>query len=161
MDIKKLFKVLGMPTVYTADELGCSKALKTQIAKVISNAPASGLLYVSGNASPIVTGMFEDGRKVAAVDYLEYFEGKFSDTSDYQLPPKRKGQVTLVYNLGKEAVKNYEYSAKLLKGLISRYSDEGVCVLEGQLTPSTFNLTYGLDIVNKMAIKAPQEKVWV
>ncbi len=156
---KSIFTVLGMPPIVHINDTGAGPKTKEAVKGLIQRAPQQGVLIVSGVSSPILVGLFEKGRKVAAVDYLEVFDLKFSD-EDISLPPPREGQVTLIYNVGSEPVKDFSYSSKLLKGLILKYSTRGLVILETTLSPNNLNLKYGYDYKNKVVIPYKKEEVW-
>ena len=79
--------------------------MKKRALSVIEKAPHSGgKLVITGVSSPVMQGFYENGRKVAAVDFYEVFNAKFTD-EPYEMPPARQGQVTLIYNVGQEQAK--------------------------------------------------------
>ena len=156
---KAVFRVMGLPKVISFEETGIKNAALAKAKAAIEHAPMTGKLVVSGVSSPILQGLFEKGRKVAAINFADMFNAKFTDTQ-FELPPPRAGQVTLIFAVGKEPVKNYEYSAKLLQGLINSYEALGLVIVETHLTPSTFNLQYGLQFKNKLSIPVKEEEEW-
>jgi len=158
--VEKVFKVLGLPKIIRINDTGAGPAVKRQVEKAIAHAPEVGRLIISGTASPVMQGLFKNGRKVAAISFLDLYNAKFTEDA-LELPPPRANQVTLIYAVGKEPVKNFEYSSKLLQGLMSSYESSGLVIIETHLSPSTFNMTYGLDILNKLSIPTKNEEVWI
>ena len=155
----KVFQVMGLPKVTSFAETGIKAAGLRQANKAITNAPQVGKLVVSGVSSPVMQGLFEQGRKVAAIDFFEMFNAKFTDDS-YPMPPAKEGQVTLIYRVAMEPVKDFGYSAKLLQGLINTYSAMGLVIIETHLTPATFNMQYQTDFQNKLVIPPKKEEQW-
>lgn len=156
---KKVFQLMGFSIPLMFEDTGIKTAGLKQATSALKSAPQTGKLVVSGTASPMMVGFFEQGRKVAAINYFELFNAKFTD-EPYELPPPRKNQVTLISEVGKEPVKNFEYSAKLLQGLIASYESLGIVIIETHLTPSTFNMQYGVNFTNKLIIPKKDEVVW-
>ena len=155
-----IFTVLGMPPIVPIEDTGAGIKTKELVAKLIVNAPQSGTLIVSGISSPILVGLFEQQkRKVASIDYFEFFNTKFSE-EEFSFPPPREGQVTLIYNAGREPVKDFGYSSKLLQGLITKYSSKGLVILETHYSPSALNLKYGFSYANVVTIPPKKEVVW-
>lgn len=156
---KKVFSVMGLPPVVTFEETGIKAAGLKAAQNAIDHAPEKGKLVVSGVSSPILQGLFEQGRKVAAISYLELFNAKFTD-KEFSMPPVRAGQVTLIYDVGREPVKDFVYSSKLLSSLINSFEASGLVIVETHLTPSNFNLQYSFDFKNKLTIPKKEEVVW-
>ena len=155
-----IFKFLELPRIVSWEETSINAPTRKRADSIIINAPMKGAqLVISGVSSPVMQGFYQNGRKISAVDYYEVFNAKFTD-EPYEMPPARQDQVTLIYNVGKEPVKNFEYSSKLLQGLINKFSANGLVVVETTLTPSTFNMQYGLDFKNKLSIPIKPEAVW-
>lgn len=159
MDASKVFKILGLPKIVMWEETGIKPANLRRIKDAIKKAPVEGQLVVSGVSSPVIQELYAQGRKVVAIDYVDVFNARFTD-EDINLPPKRVGQVTLIYNVGNEPVKNFEYSSKVLMTLLNKYSSTGLVVIETPFTPSNLNLQYSMDIKNKFVIPAKEEVVW-
>jgi len=157
--MKLVFRTLGMPKWVNLEETDLKSAGKHKFHEIVEKAPKIGKLIVNGASSPLVQELFKKGRKVAAINYYELFNAKFTE-EPIEIPPTRDGQVTLIYEVGKEPIKNYEYSAKLLQGLISKYSQNGLVIIETHLAPSAFNTAYGQDIQNKLSIPLKKEEVW-
>lgn len=157
--VKQVFKIMGLPNAVSFDETGIKPSALKRIQASIEKAPQVGTVIISGVSSPVLQQLFENGRKVAAVDYLEFFNAKFTE-EQYNQPPTRAGQVTLIYNIGREPVKDFLYSSKLLQTLITKYNTSGLAVLETHLTPSTFNMQYQMDVKNKFIIPPVEEEVW-
>lgn len=152
------FRILGIPSVIPWEDTAVKPSVKTKILTAIPKAPKEGLLLISGTSSPILQEFFKIGKKIAAIDFIEYFNSRHND-NDYQLPPARPEAVTLIYNVGKEPVNNFTYSSKVLQGLMSKYS-RGLVVIETDMTPSNFNVQYGLNLQNKFSIPRKPDEVW-
>lgn len=154
-----IFKIMGMPKVTSWEDTGIKPATLRRTQEMVRGAPMSGVLIVSGISSPVVQELFKKGRKVAAIDYVELFNARFTE-EDYTLPSVREGQVTVIFNVGAEPVKNFEYTSKILQSLLSKFGNTGLCIVETHLSPSNFNTQYGLDIKNKLIIPKKEESVW-
>lgn len=159
MAMSQVFKILGLPRVVSWEETGIKPAALRRTKEAISKAPENGKLVVSGVSSPVIQELYAQGRKIAAIDYVDIFNAKFTN-EEINLPPTRVGQVTLIYNVGNEPAKNFEYSSKVLATLLSKYSATGLVVIETSLTPSNFNLQYSLNVKNKLVIPALEEILW-
>ena len=161
MDTRKVFRALGIPTDTEWSATGASPATIEQAKMAVQRAPEKGTILISGIATPFLAEAYAIGKQVAAIDYLEYFDSKFKDLDDQLgLPPARKGQFTMIYNINKEPVKDYGYSSKLLQGLITKYSG-GIVILQTEMTKNSFNIAYGMSVVNSLIIRRKKEEEWV
>jgi len=158
-DVGKVFKVMGLPKVVTWEETGIKPATLRRTQEAIASAPQEGQLIISGVSSPVIQEFYKQGRKVTAIDYVDLFNSKFTD-EEINLPPARAGQVTLIYNVGNEPAKNFEFSSKILGALLKKFAANGLVVIETSLTPSNFNLQYSMNIKNKFIIPMVEEDLW-
>ena len=158
---KTLYQLRGLPIYYFGLTYSDTKlpqlkyeALQLKIAK----APTSGVLLVSGCAAPIVNQLMET-RKVMGVDFIEYYEERFTDKESSTLP---NAPVVVLYGVGSEPARNSEYAARLLQSIIGQYkSSETLLIIETELTKSNFMTKYGIDIKNSVVVPLKEEEAWI
>lgn len=159
--LKFMLKHLGLPAriaTETYDKVEGVRSVIEKFREKIFNAPTTGVLLISGTASPIVLQFMDMGRKVAGVSFVDYYDSQF--TEDKEPPPVK--DVVLIYGVGIEPAKNPEYSGRLLNSLIDFYKNKEVLVIvETPLTLTNFAIRYGIDFSNKKALPLKKEKAWV
>lgn len=159
---KSAYSILGLPAHYHGITYEDTKLVPTRqkaIEESINRAPSSGLLLVSGTASPIVNQCISMGKKTIGISFPELFDERFNSGDNDSHP---NSPVVLVFDVGLEAAKSKEFSATILNSIISYYkSRETLLIIETQLTPSNFVTTYGLSIKNTLTIPQKEEEAWV
>jgi len=135
-----------------------SKVKQEMLRQKIFKAPETGTLLVSGTAGPIINQLYQMGRKCAGLSLIEYFESKLQ--SEGEKPPV--SEVIFLYGVGNEPAKSGEYGGKLISGLMEYCKNRGyLLVIETHLSPTNFEVRYGINITTKISIKLKAEDAWL
>ena len=162
-DMKKLkFPFLGLPRRFvdeTLEKTTLAKARYKHFNDVMFKAPQEGVLLVSGTCGPVVNHLYEQGRDITGVNFVEYYEATFTENGRGSLP---KSDVLVVYSVGAEPAKSKDFGTKLL-GLIMEHAKNNnqLLVLETHLSKRDFEVSYGISIVNHYKLELKKEQIWV
>ena len=158
--LKRILKFHGVSETLSWDDTATPPSKRAVYEKAIANSPPSGLLLVNGTASPVMIDYLNAGKKISAIDYLEYYDSALSK-EEFEFPPIKDDHVVLIYNVGLEpSIKSYDFTSKLLHRLLKRYQG-GIVVIQSNRPLMKFNVDYSTNIVNYMQIPLKSEAVWV
>lgn len=130
------------------------QALRDKIAK----APKKGVIVVTGTCCPIVNELFNDGRTIVGFSFSEYYDARFSSENEVDKPKPAK--VVVLRSVGKEPAKNFEYSTKLIQGIMEYYANS-LLIIETHLTKNAFETTYGIIVANHVSLLKKEEEPWL
>ena len=150
-----------LPLRYVQETFEGTTMAKTQI-KILDEklyrAPKSGILLITGTAGPIVNHLWQQGRRVVGMSFVEYFDGRFSD--DRLVP--LKADVVVLHGVGNEADGKKSFSTVLLTGIMDIYKNrETLLIIETHLSPTTFAVAYGVTIPNTKNIQMREAELWI
>jgi len=159
--LKYAYTAKQIPLRYVNETLEATTMAKTQM-KILDEklyrAPSSGVLLITGTAGPIVNHLWQQGRKVVGMSFVEYFDGRFSDEKLVPL----KADVVVLHGVGSEADGKKEFSSTLLTGIMDIYKNrETLLIIETHMTPTTFAVTYGRTITNAKTVTLHEEEKWI
>lgn len=157
---KTIFNIMGLQGCQDINlvDTKMPKVKQEEFLKKIQNAPAKGRLLVSGTACPIINILYSLGKTVVGISFPEYFDSRFDDSSDF-LKPNAK-DVVVIRAIGKEPAKNFEYSSKLLQGLLEYYQ-ESLVILETHFSKTNFETTYGISVSTHITLQLQEENSWL
>lgn len=158
-----IYMYSGLPRVWyneSVEEYKISDDRYTLLCSKLKNLPKKPVtLYIQNACSIFVNKIFND-YKIKGIDFAKYFDNRFNKEAEaFTLP---EADIIVIYNVGLESAVNTTYSSKLLYALMEQIKQNGSHLfLCSHLSPSKFESSYNIDIVNKIIVQKHKEEQFI
>ncbi len=158
-----LLKVIGCPKNWInvpPENILPSKQKEVQtVVDYINKQENPLMLAVSGNFGYIIESIEKDILvKTNFINFSEVYDLSFSKAK-YDTSYLKLKHLNIVYNIGAEEALKTSWSSKLLNNLVARARAAGqsLILVSDVLSPDKIISTYGLDLVNTVALPKTQD----
>lgn len=148
----KLKYVCNVPPTWGNVEMNIPEIRIQEFEKIIKNLKGSSL-FIQGNFPIFFKLLLKEVpyNKIQGIDFISAFQDRFE--KDKSSIVFKNNSCVIIYNVGEEAVMNYNFSGKVLKGFLLQARDRGNSVIVvSNKSYTEISKIYDISFINTLRI---------